>query len=77
MNKTISKASMEAAFERLAKKLGKAEIFCRICIYGGGAMIYAYGLRDADEDVDYRIVSIVDASGAHEPRGTNVLIFTV
>lgn len=47
---------MDFAFRLLAKKLDEAHIHCRICIYGGAALVYAYQLRGMSMDIDYRII---------------------
>ena len=54
----MDRTFLESAFRLLAQKLDETNIHCRICVYGGAALVYAYRLRGMSMDVDYRIISL-------------------
>ena len=41
----MDRTFLESAFRLLAQKLDETNIHCRICVYGGAALVYAYRLR--------------------------------
>lgn len=73
----ITRNLMNVAFKKLAEKLQEANVHCEICVYGGGAMVYAYRLRGMSMDLDYRIVSIKDSNKPEKMRESDILISIV
>ncbi len=77
--KQFDKKLLKDAFEYLGELLDKNGMQCKICIYGGSALIFLSDFRKMSYDVDYRIIEI-NGNSIIDQRTKNVfsnLVFDV
>ena len=54
----LSKELLIEAFEYLGKLLHDNELQCKICLYGGSALLFISDFQKMTKDVDYRIIEV-------------------
>lgn len=75
----IDKKLLRKALEYLGELLDKHGLQCKICLYGGSALIFLTDFREMSNDVDYRIIEINKQNiiDAHTKNIFSLLVFEV
>ena len=68
----LDKKIINKALNLLAEKINNNNLTCRICIYGGGAMLHLGGMRNKTNDIDFHVLNLERVNKAYDFEETEI-----